>query len=114
MQRRQDRRKRATQEVDPPSALKHPDRHQHCDQKRNDLQNNAKAFFRAFDKLFVNLHAARRGVEWEETEEKRNRQDRQGIHAANKNILRSRVGRYCETKQVWRRHADKKRDEEKS
>src|SRR5207248_8559387 len=69
---------------------------------------------RALDKFFVNFHSACGSIQREKTQKKRDRQDRQSIHAANKNILRGRIGRHCETKQVWRDHPNKEHEKQKS
>lgn len=112
LQWRQDWRKQATQQIDSASAFKHPDRYQHRYEKRNDLQNYAETFLRALDKFVIDLHAARRCIEWEEAKEKWYRQNRQRVHAADKDILRRRLGCYWNTKQIRRHHPDKKHNKE--
>ena len=88
MQWRQNRRKRPAQQIDSARPFEHADRHQHRHQKWNDLENYAEAFLRALDKLLINFHPTRRRVEREKAEQKWDRQDRQRVHAPDKNVLR--------------------------
>lgn len=87
MQRRQNGAERLRQQIDPAGAFEHPDRYQHGYEERNDFQDDVERFLRAVNEFVVNLQAARGRIDREETQQKRNGQDRQCIHHARKQIL---------------------------
>ncbi len=82
---RKHRSQKVGDHLDSARLAEHAHRHQDGNEIGNDADGHVKSLFGAFDKFLVNGDAFQSGVERKEGEQKRHRQQRDGLHAGSQN-----------------------------
>src|SRR5438067_1465206 len=108
IQRRQNWIERVCEQFNSAGTFKHADRHEHCYQEWNDLQNHGKTFLRSLDKLIIDLDSAHGRVKGEKAEQEWNSEYRQRVYAPDKEI---RFIIRAEVEPLRKYHSDKEKSE---